>query len=217
MIKLKWFLMSLAVGYSVTSGAAEIGAAHNRYLDCLRRSFSMPQSSIHVLLKTLISRCHYEPPLRSGDEFLKLYADLGEQILRDSLREGLEKAIAPYITQFNDVHLAYLQEIENIVKNQPSLEAAHSLDMLYRKAVKELCPQSLSAVCANPDIAVLAGIDIGASSSRYWKDYSPLLKVKWWHIVLGDVAGGIVGGLFGGGVGAVGLGSACSAAVAGAE
>lgn len=39
-------------------------------------------------------------------------------------------------------------------------------------------------------------------------------KAKWWQVVLADVAGGIVGGVFGGGVGAVGLGTACSGAVA---
>jgi hypothetical protein len=122
--------------------------------------------------------------------------------------------IAPYIRRFPILHQQYIQEIDMILNaGLDYFDTYVRLEALYYEARKLLCGQS------DADISVLAALDIGARASLYWGAQNTgnpgALKAKWWQVVLGDVAGGIVGGIFGGGVGAVGLGSACSGYVAG--
>lgn len=106
--------------------------------------------------------------------------------------------------------------METILSSQTPEEAAKSLEALEAKAVAGLGKETA-------DLAVLAGLSTARHSLHYWTVENPweqggepqaAKKAKWWQVVLADVAGGIVGGIFGGATGAVGLGTACSGAVA---
>lgn len=199
---------------SIGGIAGNIGEAHNSYLDCFEASLPDGKASLLDLLDTLVQNCHFIPNEYDYAEFITNYSLLGESTIANFEEGGLDAVIAPYRRRLGPNHLEYLFILEDILVESISFqEAFDRLSSLYDDAVSKLCGRS------NADIAVLAAIDIAASSSLYWGPREDgasqrTLKAKWWQVVLADVAGGVVGGLFGGGAGAVGLGSACSGFVA---
>ncbi len=150
---MKKLLLSLVLllGSASAINAGEFGAAHNRYLDCLRKTLPQVQVSARDIMSALVNNCRYAPPEGTEIEFVGTYSRLLESTMRSVQAGGLSAVVNSYRDRFTAMHMSYLGQIESIVKTQNSRDA--------------------------------------------------------------DVAGGIVGGVFGGGVGAVGLGGACSAAV----
>jgi hypothetical protein len=193
-------------------GTINYGEQHNAYLDCFFKVLPAGQKSIIDLLDALVQSCGYQ--VDDYAEFITNYSILAQNTLNDLNNGGLSAVIAPYIRRFPILHQQYIQEIEMILNaGLDYFDAYVRLEALYYEASALLCGQS------DIDISVLAALDIGAHASLYWGPQNAgnpgALKAKWWQVVLGDVAGGIVGGIFGGGVGAVGLGSACSGYVSG--
>jgi hypothetical protein len=181
-----------------------VGEQHNAYLGCLQKVDPEGKSNP---LEVLVKSCGFESE-QPADEFIQEYSALMPADLLAPMSVKLE----PYRREFNDKQYALALEIERILSTQSPDQAAKSLDALEAKAVVSLGRE-------NTDLAVLSGVSTARFSLRFWQSSgSPVpAKAKWWHVVLGDVAGGIVGGIFGGGVGAVGLGTACSKAVASLE
>jgi hypothetical protein len=198
------------VGFAGPAHAANnpmdfVGKQHNTTLDCLLKND--PYGELNPFA-VIIDRCMFEAGATSA-EFSKVYTPL---IPNDPLAP-LAEQIAPVLREFSDDQYAYLAKLEVILSTQTPEEATLSLDELESSAVRSLKRE-------NADLAVLSGLATARHSLRFWtggtSEGTPpvALKAKWWQVVLGDVAGGIVGGIFGAGVGAVGLGTACSAAVA---
>jgi hypothetical protein len=178
-----------------------VGEQHNAYLGCLQ---SVDPTGKSNPLEVLVKDCGFESE-QPADEFIKEYSEL---MPADQLAP-LSAKLEPYRREFNDKQYAFALEIERILSTQSPDQAARSLDVLEANAVKSLGREKA-------DLAVLSGVSTARFSLRFWQSNppAPQAKAKWWQVVLGDVAGGIVGGIFGGGIGAVGLGTACSQAVA---
>lgn len=210
------YFISLVLFLSL-SGRSDVpaggwGQAHNAYLICFDNVFQGRSPSIIDLLDALVQNCQY--PAADYAEFMTNYSLLAESTLSNLEMGGLSAVVAPYKRRLGPLHRDYLAKIELILDNSLDFNFAYQqLEALYQDAQQHFCTNTKS------DIAVLAAIDIAANSTLYWgprDSTSPSpLKSKWWQVVVADVAGGVVGGLFGGGVGAVGLGSACSGYVAG--
>ncbi|MGZ3458814.1 MAG: hypothetical protein ACXU86_09970 [Archangium sp.] len=178
-----------------------VGQQHNEYLGCLERV--NPDASRNPL-EVLVTDCGFQPE-QPADEFIQEYTAL----MPEDQLAPLSVKLEPYRAEFNDQQYGFALEIENILSTQTPDEADKALEALEANAVESLGREKA-------DLAVLSGLSTARYSLRFWQANPPAQakKAKWWQVVLGDVAGGIVGGVFGGGVGAVGLGAACSNAVA---
>lgn len=198
------------VGFAGPAHAAgnpmdSVGEQHNAFLACLLKNDPDGRMDpFHVIIDV----CGLEAGA-SGDEFSKVYSPL----IPSNPLAPLAEQIAPVRREFSDAQYAYLAKMEEILSTQTPEQAAKSLDALESSAVRSLKRE-------NADLAVLSGLATARHSLQFWTGGTSggtppvAMKAKWWQVVLGDVAGGIVGGIFGAGVGAVGLGTACSAAVA---
>jgi len=176
-----------------------VGEQHNAYLACLQKVNADGKSNP---LEALVDQCGFKPE-QPADEFIQEYTEL----MPENLLAPLSQMLAPHRKAFNDRQYSVALEIERVLSTQSPEQAARSLADLENKAV-----QSLGRETA--DLAVLSGVATARHSLIFWTQSPPQARAKWWQVVLADVAGGIVGGVFGGGVGAVGLGTACSGAVA---
>jgi hypothetical protein len=179
-----------------------VGEQHNLYLGCLQKVDPDGKSNP---LEVLVKNCGFESE-QPAEEFIKQYSAL----MPEDHLAPLSAKLEPYRREFNDRQYAFALEIERILSTQTPEESAKSLAALEAKAVVSLGREKA-------DLAVLSGMSTARFSLAFWQSNSEdpkPRKAKWWQVVLGDVAGGIVGGIFGGGVGAVGLGTACSQAVA---
>lgn len=185
-----------------------VGEQHNIILACILEND--PYGKMDPFY-TIIDICLFDAGM-SSKEFSAQYTPL----MPADLTVSLDEMLKPYRESFNDTQYAFLSETERILSTQDPKQAAVSLDELETKAVETLSGKEPG------DVAVLAGLSTARHSLQFWTGAttSPVrqsmsqAKAKWWQVVLADVAGGIVGGVFGGGVGAVGLGTACSGAVA---
>ncbi len=213
------FSLILLLGSASAVNAGEFGEAHNRYLDCLRKTLPRGPVAARDIMSALLNNCRYTPPSANASNFVETYGRLLESTMRSLQAGGLTAVLNSYSDRFTAMHMGYLNQIESIVKAQNPREAITTLNRLHAEATRQFRsnPNSPNRGTVNSDVAVLAAIDIAASSIQYWERNAPAnemrMMVKWWQVVLADVAGGIVGGVFGAGVGAVGLGGACSAAV----
>ncbi|XXF77954.1 hypothetical protein P2318_33620 [Myxococcaceae bacterium GXIMD 01537] len=199
-----------------------VGEQHNGMLACL---MAEDPSNKENPFAVLVERCGFKPET-SNEEFIETYS----QLVPENLGAPLSQVLKPYRGHFNDIQFSYLLKVDSILASQDPQRAAESLARLEADAVKTLGREP-------SDLAVLSGLSTARYSTCIWGDggctpswpfpwprpkprwpdyggFEKQAKAKWWQVVLGDVAGGIVGGIFGGGVGAVGLGAACSKAVA---
>ncbi|ATB29736.1 hypothetical protein [Melittangium boletus] len=175
-----------------------VGEQHNAYLACLQKVNADGKSNP---LEALVDQCGFKPE-QPADEFIQEYTEL----MPENLLAPLSETLAPHRKAFNDKQYYFALEIERVLSTQSPEQASKSLADLENKAV-----QSLGRETA--DLAVLSGVSTARHSLLFWTQ-SPPARIKWWHVVLADVAGGVVGGVVGGVAGAVGLGTACSNAVA---
>ncbi|XXF77909.1 hypothetical protein P2318_33390 [Myxococcaceae bacterium GXIMD 01537] len=195
-----------APAHAAGNPMAYVGEQHNSILACIIENDPVGFEDPFYII---IDICLFNAGVPSA-EFSKAYSPL---IPRNPLAP-LAEQIAPAREAFSDAQYAYISKIESILSTQSPEQAAKSLDALETQAVRSLKR-------GEADLAVLSGLATARSSLKFWTAGDgtgtpppQAAKAKWWQVVLGDVAGGIVGGIFGGGVGAVGLGTACSAAVA---
>ncbi len=210
MIKKTMTGLLFTVLISLPGYSDQYGEAHNKYLSCFNEVLPGGRASILDVLDALVVNCGY--PVQDYAAFISDYSFLAENTLLNLQDGGIERVIAPYARKLKQTHKDFLISIEKILVNTDSFkEAYQNLEDLYKQASDKLCG-------SQADIATLAAIDIAAHSALYWgpqaESKAVTMKAKWWQVVLADAAGGVVGGLFGGGVGAVGLGSACSGYVA---
>lgn len=204
--------LSLLAGFASPLAQAEIssnnpqdyvGVAHNDYLDCLRK---FDPYSKRNPLEVLVYDCGLKTD-SDPKEFIERYTAMMPQ----DLLAPLDELVAPYRDQFTDEQYSYFAAIERILSTQSPDDAARSLEQLENAAVKALGREP-------GDLSVLSGLATARHSLDYWThgngaNRPTRMKAKWWQVILADAVGGLVGSL-GGPAGTVGLGAACSGAVA---
>lgn len=205
----KKFMVAAILLLALSASARQIGQDHNRLLDCLLRQDPHGQMGVAQTLQTLVDRCRFNPGMSTG-EFVKKYSRLVPRAILTGGDIDLARLAQKHSRNFTQQQLNQLRKVQSIIRTRPLMDAARTLKQMHRNESSRLRAQS------NESQAVLAAMDIGASSAKFWaqKSQNSYTLAKWWQVVLGDVAGGVVGGIFGGGVGAVGLGTACSKLVA---
>lgn len=177
-----------------------VGEQHNLYLGCLQ---TLDPKGERNAFEVLVKDCGFEAGMPAG-EFVETYS----QLMPRDLEAPLDVMLKDVRGKFTAEQYSYLSRIESVLSSQSPEEAARALEALEAEAVSSLGGKA-------EDLAVLGGLATARYSLSFWQKNPPVaMKAKWWQVVLGDVAGGVVGGIFGGGVGAVGLGTACSQAVA---
>lgn len=211
---IKRFTTIAALMAAFSLSAAQLGQQHNKHLDCLRRADPSGGASATETLRMLVDRCGFRPGMPTR-QFVAQYARLIPREIISGAPINLSAVARQHAQSFTREHFSVLNRIQNVIETKTLKEASRTLGRMHAHAKSQFRSRSQA------DTAVLAALDIGASSARYWdreRDGSGgHQRAKWWQVVLGDVAGGIVGGVFGGGVGAVGLGTACSKLVAGLD
>eukprot|EP01147_Barroeca_monosierra_P011276 gene11276-3316_t len=203
---------------------AVAGRLHNQYLACLRKITVKNPSET---LKALSGICNFDHSTVNSDlsQFINRYSRLAQYVLKASSINGALKLANIFLSE---EHISFIQALDDVLsdKNSPQ-QAVRQLIDLEAKAVLAFgsseSPENTSLYC---------GLSIARASLHYWlqdflevepvpnrdnADRPKRAKPKWWQVVAADCAGGIVGGIFGGGVGAVGLGTACSKIVADLE
>lgn len=199
-------LFAAVFGVIATSAYAqnpqeEAGHQHNVYLDCLRK---VDPAMERNPFETLIRQCGFDPQGDAG-EFIRVNTELMPRDLLQPVAVILE----PHRERFTDEQYSYLLRMEEVLSTARSVDdARRGLEALEAEAVERLAGE-------RGNEGILGALSISRYSLEYWVGSGEVFKAKakWWQIVIADAVGGAVGSL-GGPAGVVGLGAACSGAVA---
>lgn len=205
----KKILVAATLLMAISASAGPLGNQHNRHLRCLRKADPQGQMNVQQTLSALVNKCGFNPGM-SAQSFVGKYARMMPSQCVNGGHIDLARLAQQHSRSFNRAQLNQLRKVQSIIRTRSLTDASRTLNQMHRRA------QSQFRSSSREDQAVLAAMDIGAASAKFWarEGRQSFTFAKWWQVVLGDVAGGVVGGIFGGGVGAVGLGTACSKLVA---
>ena len=198
-------LLCSGVGYGVDD---QYGDQHNRLVLCVK-SQSTRNLTIERVMRIAATQCGLDKSILRMTQSL---VDLAPPSCQNpsSDEPGIEELADDRRYGLSDQHLRWLTTMEGILQNNRPSDAIKKLEQLQKQAKRSLNMDDVH------EAAVFMGLDIALHSARLWTRgpiQLPFLA-KWGQVVLGDAVGGVVGGIFGGGVGAVGLGTACSTLIA---